>query len=128
MGTSKKTTVVPAPAPAITMDAVVAYMKSLSTDERATLGRTLKTENVAVRATKEKVYVAKRVQLVDTSATAKTQRKAGEEVLMTEKSLLATLECWVPKKDASLIPAKIASIKAGHTEDFKTFKIVGLTQ
>ena len=116
----------------ITSDAILAALKGMSQAEVTAIVTGLKASGVSVKAdkvAKEKVFVAQRLQLKDTAPEAKHPRKAGEVTMLTENALLATLTTWVRGKDSTVkIPLMMASIKAGHTEDFSNFRLTGIVK
>jgi hypothetical protein len=111
----------------LSVQELLAQLQGMSQDELTALKTGMKDNGVKLSSAKEKVFVANRVQITDTKPDARRPRKAGEVTQLTEKALLATLQTWIRGKDAEVkIPLVIASIKAGHTEDFKTFRIEGM--
>lgn len=76
---------------------------------------------------KEKEIVAVRVQLKDTSPTARKVRKAGEEFPLSEQALLLTLRTWVKGKDADkTIDEHLTALASGQEVEFTSFKLVGI--
>jgi hypothetical protein len=112
----------------LSVQELLAQLQGMTPAELGALKTGMKDNGIAIKApAKEKVFVATRVQLVDTKPDARRPRKAGEVTQLTETALLATLQTWIRGKDsATKIPLVLASIKAGHNEDFTTFRIEGI--
>lgn len=79
---------------------LVALIANMSDDERNALGLALKENDVKITARKSKpsaVYVARRMNLKDTSPNAKRVRFAGTIEYLTERQVKSVLSTWVRK-------------------------------
>ena len=99
----------------VSMIDLVALLGGMSEAERNALGLALKENDTPITAKKEKqgkVYVAKRINLVDSKPNAKKTRVKGSVEYLTEKQVFNTLNTWIRRSKGMNEDQRIATVNS----------------
>lgn len=114
----------------VSMNDLVALLGSMSEADRNALGLALKENDTPITARKEKaskVYVAKRINLVDSKPNAKKTRVKGSVEYLTEKQVFNTLNTWIRRSRGVNEEQRVATVNSnlkGIVEGIKGVKTV----